>query len=61
MPGKSFLQEVLDEYGYTARGYELSDPHSDESCIICPCGDEIEQDGMCSEGHLSPLKQEGLI
>lgn len=23
--------------------------------LICPCGDEIEMDGTCPQGHQSPL------
>jgi len=29
--------------------------------FICPCGDEIELDGSCPEGHVSPLVEMGLI
>lgn len=29
--------------------------------FICPCGDEIEMDGECSEGHRSPLLTLGMI
>ena len=29
--------------------------------LICPCGYMIEQDGECPEGHVSPLREMGLI
>lgn len=29
--------------------------------VICPCGDEIELDGRCPEGHVSPLRSAGII
>ena len=29
--------------------------------FICPCGDEIELDGECAEGHVSPMREMGLI
>jgi hypothetical protein len=29
--------------------------------FICPCGHEIEQDGICPNGHESPLLAMGLI
>ena len=29
--------------------------------LICPCGHTIEQDGVCPNGHESPLMTLGLI
>lgn len=29
--------------------------------VYCPCGDEIEQDGVCPDGHVSPLRAMGWI
>lgn len=29
--------------------------------LICPCGRVIEQDGRCPNGHVSPLRERGLI
>lgn len=29
--------------------------------LICPCGCEVELDGSCPEGHISPLREEGMI
>lgn len=29
--------------------------------LICPCGDEIELDGSCPDGCVSPLRALGLI
>jgi len=33
----------------------------DDCIIVCPCGDLIEHDGVCPEGHVSPLRELGLI
>jgi hypothetical protein len=33
----------------------------DSSVIVCPCGDEIEHDGRCPQGCVSPLLQLGFI
>lgn len=27
----------------------------DGEAVICPCGDAVEWDGICPEGHSSPL------
>lgn len=29
--------------------------------FVCPCGDEIELDGECPEGCISPMLQMGMI
>jgi hypothetical protein len=29
--------------------------------VICPCGNEIELDGRCPEGCVSPLRSMGMI
>ena len=29
--------------------------------LICPCGNDIEMDGSCPDGCVSPLKAGGLI
>ena len=29
--------------------------------LICPCGNTIELDGKCPNGHISPLRQHGYI
>lgn len=29
--------------------------------FICPCGLNVEDDGSCPEGHVSPLRQEKMI
>ena len=29
--------------------------------LICPCGHDVEQDGMCPDGCVSPLLTMGLI
>lgn len=41
-------------------GWEWKEPGFD-SYLICPCGDEIEQDGKCPAGHVSFLRQWGFI
>jgi hypothetical protein len=28
--------------------------YMDEDRVVCPCGDSIELDGECPEGHVSP-------
>ncbi len=33
----------------------------DSSVIICPCGYEIELDGQCPDGCVSPLRTMGMI
>ena len=48
----SALDAVLPE------GWEVG-PYGDS--FICPCGDEIEMDGCCPEGHQSPLFDLGMI
>lgn len=50
------LESILPE------GWEIDDPSYGSSCLlICPCGDTIEQDGVCPEGHESPLRAMGMI
>lgn len=29
--------------------------------LVCPCGEQIEPDAVCGGGHVSPLREEGLI
>jgi hypothetical protein len=29
--------------------------------LICPCGNRVEDDGQCPNGHVSPMRQEGFI
>lgn len=29
--------------------------------LICPCGHRVEMDGECPEGHVSPIRKQGLI
>lgn len=29
--------------------------------LICPCDNCIEIDGNCPNGHISPVRQEGMI
>lgn len=32
-----------------------------DAVLICPCGNEIEYDGHCPEGCVSPLLAMGMI
>ena len=38
-----------------------TDGFGDESCLVCPHGHTIEQDGECPDGCVSPLREMGLI
>lgn len=40
---------------------EFPDWEFDEDSVVCPCGTELELDGVCNEGHASPLRQMGMI
>lgn len=42
-------------------GWDLVDPEFSDSYLVCPCGNEIEQDGHCAVCGPSPLRQQGLI
>lgn len=45
-------------------GFEVELPEdwdSMDDALICPCGDTIELDGECPEGHVSPLRLAGMI
>lgn len=48
------LESILPE-GWETDGFGI------DSCLICPCGYTIEQDGKCPEGCVSPLRTMGLI
>lgn len=48
------IEELLPE-GWSTDGYGI------DSCLVCPCGITIEQDGRCPNGHISPLRALGLI
>lgn len=37
------------------------DQSGDGMVLICPCGHRIETDGECPNGHVSPLREMGLI
>lgn len=54
MNADEMLMEILPD-GWETDGYGLS------SCLICPHGETIEQDGECPEGCVSPLREMGLI
>ena len=42
-------------------GWEYTEPESSCTLLICPCGEVIEQDGSCANGHDSPWLEMGLI
>ena len=50
------LEQILPE------DWEVADAQMGSSCLLlCPCGEMIEQDGECPEGHVSPLVEMGMI
>lgn len=46
---KTGLIVATDDNGERFRIYMYEDR------VVCPCGDEIELDGECPAGHVSPL------
>lgn len=52
------IQQFLDMFGYDDWA---TDGMGMSSILICPCGNRIEQDGECPNGHVSPLREEGFI
>lgn len=43
-------------------GWGVHDAEMGMDCLlVCPCGHVIEQDGTCPAGHVSPLRESGLI
>lgn len=48
------LESILPE-DWSTDGYGL------DSCLICPHGHTIEQDGVCPDGCVSPLRTQGMI
>lgn len=34
---------------------------SHDGMLVCPCGRRVEDDGQCPNGHVSPLRERGLI
>jgi len=52
------IEQILSENGYDDW---QTDGFGIDSCLICPCGNMIEQDGKCQCGNISPLRQLGLI
>lgn len=53
--------QLLDEGGFTDKGWEYESGYGIDGNLICPCGYTIEQDGRCPDGCVSPLRQLGLI
>jgi len=45
---------MLEEIIATCDGWE-TDGYGDSSCLVCPHGHVIEQDGECPDGCISPL------
>lgn len=51
-----FIIDILPD------GWEIdSEVFGLDFLLICPCGKTVEQDGICSSGHESPLRTMGLI
>lgn len=51
------IEEVLEILGALEEGWSTDGL----GVLICPCGYRIEPDGECPEGHVSPLRANGLI
>jgi hypothetical protein len=47
--------EILAAEGYD--DWEVED----DSVLRCPCGHLVEYDGACPSGHVSPLREVGMI
>ena len=56
---KEAVMDEMDEFleSIMPDGWEVQD----DVTLICPCGDPVEYDGQCSEGHVSPLRTMGMI
>lgn len=52
---EDMIEELLPEGWEYERGYGM------DGLLICPHGYEIEQDGRCPKGCISPLRLLGLI
>lgn len=51
-----YIKSMLPE------GWNLYDERFGLDFLLeCPCGNVIEQDGICPNGHESPLRTMGLI
>lgn len=49
------IQEMLPDGWEYQGGFGLS------GLLTCPCGIDIEQDGQCPNGCVSPLRALGLV
>lgn len=56
----SLLEQVLEDIGATAKGWEVEGGYGEDDNLVCPEGCVIEQDGQCEHG-ISPLRAAGLI
>jgi hypothetical protein len=52
MPEAMLMEQIANRYP----GWDW-----DDFTLTCPCGYQIEWDGTCPEGCVSPLVQQGLI
>lgn len=52
------LETLLDVTGASERGWTVN--HMGDM-LICPCGSLVELDGSCPDGHVSPMRQAGMI
>ena len=48
------VTEILASFGF-------DEWEGDMDVLVCPCGYTIELDGMCPQGHVSPLIEMGMI
>lgn len=55
------MSDMIEEILEAAYPDWSTDGYGIDACLICPCGITIEQDGRCPNGHVSPLRQMGLI
>ena len=55
---RCIMEEFLKARGLDKLGWEAG-YYGDT--FICPCGDEIEVDGGCEQGCVSPLVSMGLL
>ena len=55
-------ERELDALPSLPGGWEWHDPAMGmDALLVCPCGDVIEQDGVCPDGCESPLSLAGMV
>jgi len=58
MFGEDFAELVAE---LLPEGWEYQDEYGMDGLLTCPCGYQIEQDGRCPNGCVSPLIRLGLV